>query len=80
MIAPCHKKALMIHKSLTLIALTLGASACNTVKGVGKGIQSVGQAGEDAIKKQTDGSGADWQGAPAHRGSPATETARSARP
>lgn len=31
--------------------LALAASACNTVKGVGKDIQSVGQAGDDAIHK-----------------------------
>lgn len=29
--------------------LLLGAAACNTVKGAGKDIQSVGQAGSDAI-------------------------------
>jgi entericidin B len=42
----------MIRK--TLIALALGslaltATACNTVKGLGEDIKSVGQAGEDAI-------------------------------
>lgn len=30
-------------------AIMLTASACNTVKGVGRDIQSVGQAGSDAI-------------------------------
>lgn len=30
-------------------SLALGTSACNTVKGAGRDIQSVGQAGEDAI-------------------------------
>ncbi|WP_438822977.1 entericidin A/B family lipoprotein [Novosphingobium cyanobacteriorum] len=30
-------------------ALMMGAAACNTVKGAGKDIQSVGQAGSDAI-------------------------------
>lgn len=30
-------------------SLVLGASACNTVKGVGKDIQSVGEAGDEAI-------------------------------
>jgi predicted small secreted protein len=39
--------------STALIALFLGASlmlsACATVKGAGRDIQSVGQAGEDAI-------------------------------
>ncbi|MBB6125083.1 entericidin A/B family lipoprotein [Sphingobium subterraneum] len=29
----------------------LGLSACNTVKGVGRDIESVGSAGEKAIKK-----------------------------
>lgn len=38
---------------LTLAAcgLVLGASACNTVKGMGKDIQSVGQAGSDAMHR-----------------------------
>ncbi|MXP09044.1 entericidin A/B family lipoprotein [Pseudoblastomonas halimionae] len=31
------------------VALALGATACNTVKGVGQDIESVGEAGEDAI-------------------------------
>lgn len=30
-------------------AFALSLSACNTVKGAGKDIQSVGQAGDDAI-------------------------------
>jgi predicted small secreted protein len=30
-------------------SIALGTSACNTVKGVGRDIQSVGQAGDDAI-------------------------------
>ena len=30
-------------------SLALGAAACNTVKGAGKDIESVGQAGDDAI-------------------------------
>jgi len=36
---------------LVLVAagVCLGASACNTVKGFGKDVQSVGQAGSDAI-------------------------------
>jgi len=29
----------------------LTASACNTVKGLGRDIESVGQSGEDAINK-----------------------------
>jgi len=38
-----------------LLALALGSlvtvtAACNTVKGVGRDIESVGQAGEDVIK------------------------------
>ena len=40
----------------TIIALAAGAialtaSACNTVKGAGRDIESVGQAGDDAINK-----------------------------
>ncbi|MEM6826903.1 MAG: Entericidin EcnA/B family protein [Pseudomonadota bacterium] len=34
---------------VALVALSLGASACNTVKGLGEDIQSVGRAGEEAI-------------------------------
>lgn len=43
----------MVRKLLASLALTgivLGASACNTVKGVGKDIQSVGEAGSRAIR------------------------------
>ena len=32
-----------------LIAATMALGACNAVKGAGQDIQSVGQAGEDAI-------------------------------
>lgn len=42
----------MIRKVLVVAALTalsLGATACNTVKGVGEDIKSVGRAGERAI-------------------------------
>lgn len=42
----------MIRKLITTLALTglaLTATACNTVKGVGKDIQSVGEAGDKAI-------------------------------
>jgi predicted small secreted protein len=35
----------------TLIAVSLTATACNTVKGVGEDVTSVGRAGERAIKK-----------------------------
>lgn len=40
----------------TLMAAALGAltcttAACNTVKGLGRGIESVGQAGEDVISE-----------------------------
>ncbi|HZV19487.1 MAG TPA: entericidin A/B family lipoprotein [Sphingobium sp.] len=42
-------------KRNAILALLLGATlvlnACATVKGAGKDIQSVGQAGEDAINK-----------------------------
>ncbi|MYL96869.1 entericidin A/B family lipoprotein [Novosphingobium sp. FGD1] len=36
---------------LALVAggIVLSASACNTVKGAGRDVQSVGQAGEEAI-------------------------------
>lgn len=41
----------MLRKAaLAVIALSLiGLTACNTVKGVGRDIQSVGEAGERAI-------------------------------
>lgn len=42
----------MIRKTLITLALgslALTASACNTVKGVGEDIKSVGEAGERAI-------------------------------
>ncbi|MYL96870.1 entericidin A/B family lipoprotein [Novosphingobium sp. FGD1] len=42
----------MIQRLLLLLisgAIALTASGCNTVKGVGRDIQSVGQAGSDAI-------------------------------
>lgn len=34
-----------------LIAAVVALAACNTVKGAGEDVQSVGQAGEDAINK-----------------------------
>lgn len=42
----------MIRKMIFAAAmgsLLLGTAACNTVKGAGRDIQSVGQAGSDAI-------------------------------
>ena len=42
----------MIRKLLLAIGITsmsLGATACNTVKGLGQDVESVGEAGEDAI-------------------------------
>ena len=42
----------MIRKIAIILAasgIVLGAAACNTVKGVGKDIQSVGEAGDRAI-------------------------------
>ncbi|MEL7445529.1 MAG: entericidin A/B family lipoprotein [Pseudomonadota bacterium] len=42
----------MIRKTIiatALAALTLTSAACNTVKGLGEDIQSVGEAGEDVI-------------------------------
>jgi entericidin B len=44
----------MLRKTLfALVAggIVLTASACNTVKGVGRDIESVGKAGDDAINK-----------------------------
>ncbi|MBX9885825.1 MAG: Entericidin EcnA/B family protein [Novosphingobium sp.] len=38
--------------SIALGSLVLGMTACKTVKGVGGDIQSVGQAGSDAIHKK----------------------------
>ncbi len=43
---------IMVRKvifSVALASLLLGTAACNTVKGAGKDIQSVGKAGSDAI-------------------------------
>ena len=40
-------KKLLLALGVTSIALT--AAACNTVKGLGRDIESVGEAGEDAI-------------------------------
>ncbi len=36
--------------TLTLCAALLGLAACNTVKGLGRDIESVGSAGSKAIK------------------------------
>ena len=44
----------MIRKSVfvaALVALTLTSTACNTVKGLGRDIESVGEAGEEAISE-----------------------------
>ena len=38
-----------ITQAALIAALLLGASACNTVKGLGEDIKSVGEAGERAI-------------------------------
>ena len=40
-------RKLLIAVGLT--SLTLGAAACNTVKGLGEDVESVGEAGERAI-------------------------------
>lgn len=37
--------------AMMIAGIALTASACNTVKGVGRDIQSVGQAGSDAIHR-----------------------------
>lgn len=42
----------MIRKTMIVAALavmTISTAACNTVQGAGEDIQSVGEAGEDAI-------------------------------
>ncbi len=42
----------MIRKMLLALvvgSVVLGASACNTVKGLGRDVESVGQAGDDAM-------------------------------
>ena len=41
----------MVRKFLTLFLLgsSLALAACNTVKGAGQDIESVGEAGDDAI-------------------------------
>ncbi|MEP7222618.1 MAG: entericidin A/B family lipoprotein [Novosphingobium sp.] len=44
----------MVRKILITLfvgSIALVATACNTVKGAGRDIQSVGQAGDDAIHK-----------------------------
>jgi predicted small secreted protein len=43
----------MIRKLIVVLAassIVLGAAACNTVKGLGRDIESVGQAGDRAIR------------------------------
>lgn len=44
---PTMTRKIMI--ALGVAALGISATACNTVKGAGQDIESVGQAGEDAI-------------------------------
>ena len=44
------RKAVVVVLALATVAL----SACNTVKGAGEDIQSVGQAGEDALDDARD--------------------------
>ena len=42
----------MVRKSLitaTIAVMTLAAAACNTVQGLGQDVESVGEAGEEAI-------------------------------
>lgn len=38
-----------IMLALGVAALSLSAAACNTVKGLGRDIESVGQAGDDVV-------------------------------
>lgn len=43
----------MIRKTILALVATgvvLGASACNTVKGLGRDIESVGEAGDRAVR------------------------------
>ena len=43
----------MIRKAILALAasaIVLGASACNTVKGLGRDIESVGEAGDKAVR------------------------------
>ena len=49
--ADCEENAMGRISKLALLALACAAvlTACNTVKGVGRDIESVGQAGSDAI-------------------------------
>ena len=42
-------KLAKIGLALGLATLALSAAACNTVKGLGRDIESAGQAGDDAI-------------------------------
>ncbi|WEK47620.1 MAG: entericidin A/B family lipoprotein [Candidatus Andeanibacterium colombiense] len=44
-----NSKLAKLMLAISLTSLALGTAACNTVKGVGKDIQSAGQAGDDAI-------------------------------
>lgn len=51
--APRKKDQDMLKKvvfALVAGSIVMGASACNTVKGAGKDVQSAGQAGENVIK------------------------------
>ena len=48
-----RKDTLMVRKIILALALggiTLSATACNTVKGVGRDVESVGEAGDKAIR------------------------------
>ncbi len=38
-----------VLKTFGVVAISLAAVACNTVQGVGEDIESVGEAGEEAI-------------------------------
>ncbi len=43
----------MFRKTILILAaasITLGAAACNTVKGLGRDIESVGEAGDRVIR------------------------------
>lgn len=45
--SPLVRKILL---ACAMTSLVLGATACNTVKGLGRDIESVGEAGDRAVK------------------------------
>ena len=50
---PSERTKIMVRKFIMALALggiALTATACNTVKGVGRDVESVGEAGDEAIR------------------------------